>query len=232
MAKKFEQTSPVDVNETISKSEAFFNKYKKAIITTIVAIIVIIAGFMLWKQYVVKPREAEASTVLAKAEQYMMMQQYDKALKGDGAGCIGFLKVASDYSGTDAGNLANLYAGLCYARQEKPDWKQALQYLKEYEPSKESLIGAFSQFALGNAYANNDQLDDAVNAFKKAAELADNQAEGVNNSIAPRALIEAGIILEKQGKKAEANEIYVNVKKTYVASPAFQEIDKYIERTK
>ena len=38
--------------------------------------------------------------------------------------------------------------------------------------------------------------------------------------------------LEKQGKKAEANEIYVNIKKTYVASPAYQEIDKYIERTK
>ena len=232
MAKKFEQTRPVDVNETISKSEAFFNKYKKAIIITIVAIIVIIAGFMLWKQYVVKPREAEASTVLAKAEQYMVMQQYDKALKGDGAGCIGFLKVASDYSGTDAGNLANLYAGLCFARQEKADWKQALQYIKEYEPSKESLIGAFSQFALANAYANNDLLDDAVTTFKKAAEMADGMSEDVNNSIAPRALMEAGIILEKQGKKAEALEIYETIKKNYVASPAYQEIDKYIERAK
>lgn len=232
MAKKFEQTRPVDVNETISKSEAFFNKYKKAIITTIVAIIVIIAGFMLWKQYVVKPREAEASTVLAKAEQYMVMQQYDKALKGDGAGCIGFLKVASDYSGTDAGNLANLYAGLCYARQEKPDWKQALQYMKEYDPSSESLIGAFSQFALANAYANNNQLDDAVKTFKKSAEMADELSTDVNNSIAPRALMEAGIILEKQGKKAEAHEIYETIKKNYVASPAAQEIDKYIEATK
>ena len=232
MAKKNEQTRPVAIDETISKSEAFFEKYKKAIIISIVAIIVVIAGFMLWKQYVVKPREAEASTILAKAEQYMVMQQYDKALKGDGAGCIGFLKVATDYSGTDAGNLANLYAGLCYARQEKPDWKLALQYMKEYSPSDESLIGAFSQFALANAYANNDQLDDAVKTFKKAAEMADGMAEDVNNSIAPRALMEAGIILEKQGKKAEAHEIYETIKKNYVASPAYQEIDKYLEATK
>ena len=32
-----------------------------------------------------------------------------------GATFSGFIKLANDYSSTDAGNLANLYAGLCYA---------------------------------------------------------------------------------------------------------------------
>lgn len=232
MAEKKKNVSAPAMEETLNKHEALILKYKNAIIGAIVALVVIVAGVSLYKNYVSGPAEAKASTALGKAQQLFMEQKYEQALNGDSTGVAGLLSIASEYSSTDAGNLANLYAGLCFARQEKADWKQALQYLKEYEPSKESLIGAFSQFALGNAYANNDQLDDAVNAFKKAAELADNQAEGVNNSIAPRALIEAGIILEKQGKKAEANEIYVNVKKTYVASPAFQEIDKYIERTK
>lgn len=233
MAKKIEQNNPVDINETLTQSEAFFNKYKKAIIIAVLAIIVIIAGVMLWNHYVTKPHEEEASTVLAKAQQYFDMQQYDKALKGDGATCTGFLKVASDYSGTEAGNLANLYAGLCYAHQEKPDWKKALQYLKECDMPTKSLIGATGLNALAHAYANNDQLDDAVKTFKKVAEVANDMAEdGVNNSISPRALMEAGIILEKQGKKQEALAIYENIKKTYVASPVYQEIDKYIEAAK
>ena len=49
-------------------------------------------------------------------------------------------------------------------------------------------------------------------------------------SIAPLALKKAGILLESQGKKEEALAIYKDIKKTYVNSPAYQEMDKYIER--
>ena len=47
--------------------------------------------------------EQEASTALAKGQEYFSNQQYDKALKGDGAGYVGFVNIASDYSSTDAG---------------------------------------------------------------------------------------------------------------------------------
>jgi hypothetical protein len=61
--------------------------------------------------------------------------------------------------------------------------------------------------------------------------MADKQAEeNTNLSIAPLALKKAGIILESQNKKAEALEIYKDIKKKYVNSAAFQDIDKYIER--
>ena len=61
--------------------------------------------------------------------------------------------------------------------------------------------------------------------------MADAQAdENTNLSIAPLALRKAGIILESEGKKAEASEIYKEIKKKYVNSPIFQDIDKYIER--
>ena len=56
--------------------------------------------------------------------------------------------------------------------------------------------------------------------------------DGANNSIAPLALKEAGIILEKQGKKADAQAIYESIKKDYPASAVAQDIDKYIEATK
>lgn len=233
MAKKNEQVQAQEqVVESLNKSEAFFLKYKKPIIAAIVALIVIIVGFMLVKQYVLEPRENEASTALAKGQELMNAQQFDKALKGDGATFGGFLKIASDYSGTDAGNLANLYAGLCYANQEKPDWKKALEYVEQFDTKGDQLISPASQMALGDIYANNDQLDKAVESFKKAADMADTKAEDkLNYSIAPLALRKAGIILESQNKKAEANAIYKQIKEKYINSPIRQDIDKYIERT-
>ena len=231
MAKKTEQQGAVELSETLNKSEAFFLKYKKPILIAVAAIIVIVLGCILVKNYVLEPREQEASTVLAKGQEYFNAQQYDKALKGDGAGFTGLINVANDFSSTDAGNLANLYIGLCYAHQQKPDWKKALEYVEKFDTNDDMEISPASQMALGDIYANNDQLDKAVDCFKKAAQMADKQAEeNTNLSIAPLALKKAGIILESQNKKAEALEIYKDIKKKYVNSAAFQDIDKYIER--
>ena len=231
MAKKTEQQGAVELSETLNKSEAFFLKYKKPILIAVAAIIVIVLGCILVKNYVLEPREQEASTVLAKGQEYFNAQQYDKALKGDGAGFTGLINVANDFSSTDAGNLANLYIGLCYAHQQKPDWKKALEYVEKFDTNDDMEISPASQMALGDIYANNDQLDKAVDCFKNAAQMADKQAEeNTNLSIAPLALKKAGIILESQNKKAEALEIYKDIKKKYVNSAAFQDIDKYIER--
>ena len=220
-----------EANETLNKTEAFFLKYKKAIIISVVAVFVIVAGAILYKNYVADPQEQEASTALAKGQEYMSQEQFDKALKGDGAGYAGFLKIASDNGNTEAGNLANLYAGLCYANMQKPDWKAALEYVSKFSTSSDMIISPASQMALGDIYANNDMLDKAVESFRKAAKMANSKAEdNINLSIAPLALNKAGVILESQGKKAEALEIYKDIKATYLNSPISQEIDKYIER--
>lgn len=220
------------MDDALNQSEAFVIKYKKAIIAAAAAIIVIVAGAILYYNYVFIPEEDEASTALARGEQYMQMGDFEHALKGDGANFKGFISIANNYSSTDAGNLANLYAGLCYAHMEKPDWKNALKYAKEFDTSDDMVISPASQMALGDIYANNNQLDEAVNSFKKAAKMADSEAaDNTNNSVSPLALRKAGVILEKQGKKDEAHELYTSIKKKYINSAAYQDIDKYIERT-
>ena len=213
----------------LNDKEAFFMKYKKAISGGVVALIVVVAGFILYSNYVAGPREDKASTALAKGQEYFNAEAFDKALNGDGAGYIGFVKVADDYSNTKAGNLANLYAGLCYANLNK--WSDAVKYLEAYSTSDDAMVSPASQAALGNAYAHVNRLDDAVNALKKAASMADSKAdENTNNSLSPTFLIQAGEILESQGKKNEALQIYQDIKKKYVNAPINQEIDKYIER--
>ncbi|AEA21011.1 tol-pal system YbgF family protein [Prevotella denticola] len=221
MANKKEQGTYED---TLNKSEAVFLKYKKPLLIAVAAVIVVVAGVILYKNYISAPREAEASTELAKSQMLFNGQQYDQALAG-------FQKVQSDYSGTDAGNLANLYVALCYAHQAKPDWAKALENAEKFSTSDDEMISPASQMALGDIYANNNQNDKAVDCFKKAAKMADAEAaDNVNLSIAPLALRKAGILLESEGKKADALEIYKEIKKTYVNSPVYQDIDKYIER--
>ena len=222
MANVNEQQGALNVEETLNKSEAFFLKYKKAIIYGVLAVIVVIAGVIVYNQYVAAPRKDKASTALAKGQEYFQQDLYEKALNGDGAGYAGFVKVAADYSSTEAGNLANLYAGLCYAGLGK--WNEAAKYLEEFDTQDDQMISPAAEGALGNAYAHINQLDKAVTHLKNAAKNAD------NNSLSPTFLIQAGEILESQGKAAEALELYKQVKEKYVYSMQSQTIDKYIER--
>ena len=229
MANSSEKKGAANVESALNKNEALFMKNKKAIIYGILAVIIIIGGYLAYSTYVAAPREDEASTALAKGQEYFANQQFDKALNGDGAAFKGFKAIASDYSSTDAGNLANLYAGLCYANLNK--WTEAAKALEEYSPANDEMISPAATAALGNAYAHLNQLDKAVETLKKAAKMADSEAEGnANNSLSPTFLIQAGEILESQNKKDDALQIYQDIKKKYVNSPIATEIDKYIER--
>ena len=215
--------------DALSQKEAVFMKHKKAISAAIVVVILIVAGVLSYETYISGPREQEASTALAKGQDYFANQQYEIALKGDSTGFRGLMNIASDYSSTDAGNLANLYAGLCYANLDK--WNDAVKYLEKYSPADDEMISPAATAALGNAYAHIKQPDKAVEYLKKAASMADSEAEGnANNSLSPTFLIQAGEILESQNKKDEALKIYQDIKKKYVNSPVYGEIDKYIER--
>lgn len=222
MANVNEQQGALNQEPTLNNSEAFFLKNKKAIIYGVLAVIIIIAGIIVYKQYVSAPREDKASTALAKGQEYFQQDLYEKALNGDGAGYAGFVKVADDYSSTDAGNLANLYAGLCYAQLGK--WNEAAQYIEEFDTKDDQMISPAAEGALGNVYAHLKQLDKAVKHLKNAAKNAD------NNSLSPTFLIQAGEILESQGKADEALELYKQIKEKYVYSMQYQTIDKYIER--
>lgn len=221
MANK-KNTQASSMEETLNKSEAFVLKYKKPLLIALVAIIVIVAGAILVKNYVLEPRAEKASTILAKGQEYFNAEDFEKALNGDKAKFPGFVAVADEYSSTDAGNLAKLYAGLCYAQLGK--YENAEKYLTDWSPAKDQMVSPAALYALGNVYAHLNKLDKAVSTFKEAAEKAN------NNSISPACLIAAGEILESQNKKAEALELYKQVKEKYVNSMAYQEIDKYIER--
>lgn len=228
MAKQKEQDA---LNEALNQSEAFFIKYKKVIISVLAALFLLIAGVICYQMFIAGPRENKASTALGAAQELFANEQFQQALEGDSTGVAGFVKVASDYKGTKAANLANLYAGLCYAKLEK--WEDAVKFLEKFSPADDAMISPAAVEALGNAYAHVKKLDKAVNYLLKAADKADKRGkDGVNLSLSPMFRLQAAEILESQGKKDEALKIYKEIKEKYTASGIVQsqEIDKYIER--
>lgn len=243
MAKNIKKQSAPEVMETLNKNEAFIVKYKKAIIAGVVLLFVIVAGFLSFKSCQNKKMD-EASTKLATAQtefndvvpaesmmaDSLLQKQYELMLNGDAnAAVTGFLEVAKNYSSTKAGNLANLYAGLCYAEMGK--WKEAAEYLEKFDGKDDAEVSPAALGALGNAYANLGQLDKAVETMKEAAEKADNM------TVSPGLYIQAGEILESQNKADEALKLYEAAKKYIDLMPMEVQqgmqrmnIDAYIER--
>ena len=216
MAEQKKTNEALNVEDALTQSEAFFIKNKKAIIGTVVAVIIIIAGVVMYKNLYADPREEKAQAALFKGQEYFEADAYAQALNGDSIGFAGFVKVADEYSGTKAANLAKAYMGLCYAHLGKYD--EAVKALDSFD-GDDQMVAPAMKGAMGNCYAQLGQLDKAAN-------------EADNNSLSPIYLLQAGEILVKQGKYDDAIQAYTTIKDKYFRSYQAMDIDKYIEQAK
>jgi len=223
-------------SEAPNQNEAFILKYKNAIIGCVAVILIAVAGYFVYNSFT-SNKQTEASTAMAKAQEYFQMgimnddaDMLSLALNGDSTNA-GFLAVAEDYSSTKAGNLANLYAGICFA--ELDSMSMAEEYLAKFDAKDDQMVSPLALGRLGNIKAAQGKLDEAVELLVKGANKAD------NNTVSPLLLIQAGEILESQGKKEEALKLYQQVKDNYYEwqqynqyMQGFNGIDNYIERCK
>ncbi len=220
------KAAPAQQEEAVQIQETFLQKNLKSIIIGVVALVVVVAGVYLYNEYVSAPAETKASTEMAVAQNNFNASNFELALNGDSTGVKGFLAIAEEYSGTDAGNLANLYAGLCHANLG--NWEEAKNFIENFDDCGDQMVSPAAIGALGNVYAHLEQLDKAVETLKKAAKAADNK------TLSPIYLVQAGEILESQGKKDEALKLYQEVKDNYFGCVYYNQysndIEKYIER--
>ena len=225
MAKKTVTPAPKQeqkgLEEALSKSEQFFENNKKTIFSCLIAIIVIIAGGMLYNAKVAQPRQIKAAEAIFPGETYFANGDYSTALNGDAYGFDGFEALAKQYKSTKAGKLAGLYAGLCYAQLDSMDIAQ--KYLEKFS-GDDQMVAPSAMGALANCYATNGQVSKAASTFEKAAKKAN------NNLLSPYFYLQAGILYESLDKPAQALKLYKMIKVKYPESNESQEIDKYIAR--
>ena len=211
-----------NVNEALSSTSEWIEANSKLITISIAAITVVVIGIMLINNYVIRPNRLEASNEIAKAAVYFSESNWQKALEGDDADCIGFAAIADEYSSYQQGRLAALYAGICYYKQGQYD--EAADYLKRFK-AKDAIVYPAAAQLLGDAYVQGDELKKAVSAFETAAKSG-------NELIAPMSLKKLGFVQMELGDNAAANKAFQAIKKNYPASQEAQDIDKYIELTK
>ena len=181
-------------------------------------IAVVVMAIIAINNYVIKPHALEASNENAKAVVYFMNGDYDKALLGDDAECIGFEAIADEYKLYQQGKLAALYAGICY--YEKGEYEEAAHYLKKFDADDLNIDPAANQL-LGDAYVELGEYSKAAKVFEKAAESG-------NEIIAPMSLKKAGLVYLHEGQNNKALKAFKAIKDNYPASAEAQDIDKYI----
>ncbi len=217
MAKQeIKQEQVLNVEEAVSRSEAFFNKNKKAVTLVVVGVVALIAAWVLVSHFVVTPREQKAAEALFMGEKYFQEGNYETAI-------VEFEAVMADHKCTKAANLAKAYAGISNAKLG--NYEEAIDILKSFK-GNDAMVAPSVLAALGNCYAQVGEEAQAAATLVKAAKKAD------NNLLSPAYLIQAGQIFEKLGKKSDALKVYNEIKNKYYGSVQSMDIEKYIERVK
>ena len=214
------------LDETASKTEDFVAKNQNVIIGVVGAIALVLVGYLAYEKFVAAPKEDEAATEMFQAQQYFQQATdgvasdslYKLSLKG-AEGKFGFVDIADNYSGTDAGNLANYYAGIAYLNTGK--YTEAIEYLGKFK-SDDIVLSALAKGAIGDAYSQNNQPKEALANYVKAVEA------NKNDFTTPRFLLKAGKTALALGNKEDALKYFTDIKDNFDASPEAASVDVLI----
>lgn len=208
-----------NVENVLSTSEAFIEKYQKQIIFAVAAVVLVVLAVIAFRNFYIQPREIEAENEMSKAQALFAVDSFKVALEGN-KDFTGFKDIVSDYSITHSGNLAAAYAGICYYKLGQYD--NAVKYLSQYDGEDNyfstSVIGL-----IGDAYVELGETSKALNYFEKAADRK-------NEILSPVYLKKAGIVYESLNKPEKALEAYIEIKDDYSKSTEAADIEKYIAR--
>lgn len=208
------------VENALSKTEHYIEENQKSLTIIVLAIIVIVGGYLGYKRFVMTPKEKEAKSQMWMAEQYFARDSFNLALNGDG-NYLGFLDIINDYGITKSANLANYYSGISYLHLG--EYENAIEYLKQFE-SDDKMIAPIAFGAIGDAYVELGNLDDALIFYKKAVNVSE------NNFTTPIYLMKVGFINEQNGDFNDALDVYKRIEKDFPNTTEGRQISKYIAR--
>jgi len=210
-----------NVNEALSTTGQWIEDHANVLTWVVIAIAAVVMGIIAINTYVIKPKAVEANNENAKAQAYFIQGDFEKALYGDDAECLGFEEIARSYSWYRPGKLAALYAGICY--YELGEYEDAAKYLKKFSANDVNISPAAKQL-LGDAYVEMEEYGKAIKAYRAAAKSG-------NDLIAPMSLKKAGLVYLKQDNKKAAKRVFEAIKNDYPASAEAQDIDKLMALT-
>lgn len=206
------------VEHALSRSEQYIEENKKSLSIIISAIIVVVGGYIAYNKLILEPKEKDAQSQIYRAEQYFEADSLTLALEGDGD-ALGFIDIIDEYSMTNTANLAEYYAGICYLRLG--EYENAIEHLKQFD-SNDKLVSVIALGALGDAYVELSEYEEAISFYEKAAN------KNKNDLTSAIYLKKAGLVHEELEDYKKAVVAYEKIKKNYPNSDEARDIDKYI----
>lgn len=218
--KEKKQDELQNVEQVLTTSEAFIEKYQKQILYVVGAIVLAVIIILAFRNFYLKPREINAENEMYKAQNYFNTDSFKIALEGKANEFIGFKEIVSEYGSTASGNLAVAYSGICYYKLGQYD--NAIKYLAQFEGKDDyfttSVIGL-----TGDCYVETGNVKKAVGFFVKAADKN-------NEVLSPVYLKKAGIAYESLKEPEKALKMYTKIKEDFSKSVEASDIDKYMAR--
>ncbi|GAB2945300.1 tetratricopeptide repeat protein [Hymenobacter coalescens] len=205
----------------LEDSELFVRRNKNIVFGLLAALVLAVVGgfgYYTWRQ----SQDDKAQAAMIQAVNYWEADSLKKALKGDGqAG--GLEAIATEYSGTKAGNLANFYAGAASLKEGK--FEQAIDYLEDFS-SDDLLLQARANALIGDANMELKKYKEAANYYQKAADYK------ANEYFTPAYLMKLAVAQEMQKDFAAAEQAYSKIIGDYPNAAEANEAKIYQARAK
>ena len=192
-------SSPESLEQTLDNTQIFLEKNKGIINKLLVALIVVLGGYIVMKKMVWEPADVESQEALWEAQYVFERDSFASAIDL-------FEEITEEYSSTSAGNVANLYLGISLMKQSQ--FEEAIEALGNYSGSG-YFMPAIGTGLLADCYSETNEVDQAGSLYQSAAKEADSKV------YSPYFLKKAGLLLEQNDGSEEAAKLYQQILDQY-----------------
>lgn len=216
------------LDTTASRTEEWISKYQNFILGIVGLVALSVLSYLGYQNYIFEPKKLEAVSELSQAQYYFELavngqepdSLFNRALNG-GEGKYGFLDIIDNYSGTPAAKLATYSAGMAYLNLG--DYVNAIDYLDQFD-TDDVMLKALAKGAIGDAFAQIGQPDEAYDYYVAAFEASDNSFS------TPKYLFKAGILGASLGKNNVALEYFKRIQSEFPESSEAAKVEVQIGR--
>ncbi|MCX6153817.1 MAG: hypothetical protein NT007_06645 [Candidatus Kapabacteria bacterium] len=202
------ENEETDGQNFVDKLHSFIVQNRIAVIGAGIGLVILI-GFLIYMFSQGEEKGQRASLALSRVLPLYSSGDFEKALKGDnvakvrGEDIAGFESIVDQYSGTESGKTAALYAGDCCIKTNKSE--EAEKYFEIAAKSKSTIIITGANAGLGMVREIKGDFKEASTYYEKASQNAEDEVSKLKYQFY------SALCLEKSGDNQKAEKIYKDI---------------------
>lgn len=216
--KKESEDTLVDLLEVRNSLKSTVEKYQNVILGVVLALVVLVGGYILYQNVVLAPKEKNAAEAMFQAQFQFERDSFARALANPGGGYEGFLDIIDNYSGTDAANGAHYYSAVSYLYLN--EFEEAMYHIEKFDADG-TITKIMKQGIMGDIYTEQAEWDRAISSYEKATSYD-------NELLTPYYLNKLALLQDNQGMNEEARETFQRIKTEFPDSQEANNATKYL----